>query len=183
MLFPVLEQEKCFFPVLEREKCLFSRSRTGKMLVFPFQNGKNAFFPVLEREKCFFQEKLFVKEKIGKIRKNTLFRVLFQFCTARTIFSSLQLHFSQVFSVQTGFSKPLPLLGLRPRSGTMFLESILNLENLGKMQFQTIKNFSCSELEQYPKQNTIFQRELQLDTWKIFFLNSFGIIRNSQSLR
>ena len=44
---------------------------------------------------------------------------------------------------------------LRCSKWKMFLESIWNLENLGKMQFQTIKIFSCSELEQYPKQNTI----------------------------
>ena len=36
-----------------------------------------------------------------------------------------------------------------------FLNHFLNLENLGKMQFQTRKNCSRSELEQYTKQNTI----------------------------
>ena len=30
-----------------------------------------------------------------------------------------------------------------------FLESLLDLDNLGEMQFQTIRKYSCSELEQY----------------------------------
>ena len=44
-----------------------------------------------------------------------------------------------------------------------FLNHFLNLDNLGKMQFQTRKNFSRSELEQYPKQNTITESSVKLN--------------------
>ena len=50
-----------------------------------------------------------------------------------------------------------------------FLNHFLNLENLGKMQFHTIKFFSHSELEQYPKQNTISIRERFLSGVQFFF--------------
>ena len=97
-----------------------------KKIFFLLLELEKIFFPLLELEKIFFPIKFRIFLKIyWKTEQSHLFRVLFQFYTAiLPFFLVFNCIFPRLSRLKKWFSKPFPLLGLRPRSGKMFLESL-----------------------------------------------------------